>query len=190
MKTSKIQRKNQKMNQNNSKYRDTLVLALGEVAVAALTVGGFVAADAAFGTGFSLSVVWGALLGAAVIVANFFALSVSVSRAVDRYLAERGSAEMDEEQAEKFTNDHSAAIQNSIKLSYIIRTVSMLAVLVVAFLMQDVFNPLAAAIPLLAFRPLIMLSEVLRRKSDPPVDETKLIKYDNEETNEEKESDE
>ena len=178
------------MNQNNNKYRDTVVLALGELAVAALTVGGFFAADAAFGTGFSPSVIFGALLGAAVIVLNFLALSVSVNRAVDRYIAERGNVEMDDEQAEKFTNDHSAAIQNSIKLSYIIRTVSMLAVLVVAFLMQNVFNPLAAAIPLLAFRPLIMLSEVLRRKSDAPIDETKFVKYDNEETNEEKESDE
>ena len=187
---SKTQRKNQKMNKTNNKYRDTVVLALGELAVALLTVCGFLVADMAFGTGFSLAVVFGALLGAAVIVVNFFALSVSVNRAVDRYLAERGNAEMSDEEAEKFTNDHSAVIQNSIKLSYIIRTVSMLAVLVVAFLMQDVFNPLAAAIPLLAFRPLIMLSEVLRRRSDAPIDESKLIKYDNEETSEEKESDE
>lgn len=153
------------MNSKKSSYRETIVLAIGELAVAALTVVGFLIADIAFGTGFSYNVITGAALGALVIVLNFFFLSLSVNRAVDSYLEIRGTQEMSDEEAKKFTAEHSMAIQNSIKISYIVRTVTMLATLVVAFLLPSVFNPVAAAIPMLAFRPILYLDELMKGKA-------------------------
>ena len=95
------------MNSKKSSYRETVVLAIGELAVAVLTVVGFLIADLAFGTGFSYNVFTGAALGALVIVLNFFFLSLSVNRAVDSYLEIRGTQEMSDEEAEKFTAEHS-----------------------------------------------------------------------------------
>ena len=70
---------------------------------------------------------------------------------------------MDDEEAEQFAAENSMPIQNAIKTSYIIRTVTMIATLVVAFLL-DWFNPLATAIPLLAFRPLLTVIEMIKGK--------------------------
>ena len=70
---------------------------------------------------------------------------------------------MDEEEAQKFAEENSMPIQNAMKLSFIIRTVSMLAALVVAFIL-DWFNPIATAIPLLAYRPLLTLIETIKGK--------------------------
>ena len=70
---------------------------------------------------------------------------------------------MSEEEVIQFTNENSMQIQNAIKLSFIIRTVSILATLVVAFLL-DWFAPIATVIPLIMFRPLITAAEFLKRK--------------------------
>ncbi|MBQ7356869.1 MAG: hypothetical protein IJW66_05650, partial [Clostridia bacterium] len=123
----------------------------------------------------------------AVVVLNFLFLSLSVNRAVDSYLEARGSREMTDEEAEKFTAENSMAIQNKIKTSFIIRTVSMLLALVVAFLLEW-FNPLCTAIPLLAFNPLLSIGEMMRRRREPAPNPENFIKY--EENTEEKESDE
>ena len=55
------------------------------------------------------------------------------------------------------------AVQNAIKISFILRTASMLVALVIAFLL-DRFDPIATAIPLLAFRPLITVIEIVKGK--------------------------
>ncbi len=176
------------MNSSNN-YKEALVLTIGELLVAALTVLGFLVADIAFGTGFAYNVITGALLGCGVIVLNFFFLTLSVNRAVDKYLLERGKREMSEEEAEKFTNEHSATIQNSIKTSYIIRTFTILAALVIAFLFGGVFNPIATAIPLFCYRPILTVSELIRRKYDKAPDPDNFIEYkdDGNKENEEKE---
>ncbi len=163
------------------------MFAIGELIAAALTVLGFFICDIAFGTGFSYTVMAGAALGYGVIVTNFFFLSLSVNRAVDRYLTERGTREMSEEEAEKFTQEHSMAIQNSIKTSYIIRTLSMVATLIVAFLLQGIFNPLAAAIPMLCYKPVLSLGELVRRKYDNTPDPANFIEYKDGDDKEEKE---
>ena len=168
------------MENKTNTYKDVLILAIGEALAAFLTVLGFFVADLAFKTGFSYSVILGAILGFAVITANHLFLSISVNRAVDKYLAERGTREMSDEEAEKFTNEHSMQIQNSVKTSYIIRTFTMLATLVAAFLLGNIFNPLATVIPMLAYRPVLTLGEIFRRKHDPEPDKSKFIKYDNE----------
>ena len=172
------------MENKNQTYKDVTVLAIGEIVTAALTVLGFFIANVLFDTGFSFNVISGALLGCAVIVLNFLVLTVSVNRAVDKYLAERGTREMSDEEAEKFTNEHSMLIQNKIKASYIARTVSMLATLVLAFLLKGVFNPLATVIPMLAYRPILTLREMIRVKSFKAPVASKFIKYDDEEEKE------
>jgi uncharacterized membrane protein AbrB (regulator of aidB expression) len=70
---------------------------------------------------------------------------------------------MSDEEAEKFAAEHAMPVQNAIKTSFIIRTVSMLAALVVAFLL-DWFDPIATAVPLLAFQPLLTAIEIIKGK--------------------------
>ena len=172
------------MNENKLPVKEIASLALCEVGVAALVCGGFAVADALGAFEFSPTVITGALLGVAVIVLNYLFLTLSVNRAVENYLALRGDKEMSEEEASKFASENSMPIQNAIKTSFIIRTVSMLAALLVAFLTKW-FNPLTTAIPLLAFRPLLSLCESIRKKADKTPNPEKFIKYEDE-----KESDE
>lgn len=173
------------MNNNKLPKRDILLLAIGEIAVALLVTAGYLVADAFDILNFSYRVITGALLGVAVTVLNYLFLTVSVNRAIDGYLALRGDKEMDEETAAKFASEHSMPIQNAIKTSFIIRTVSMLIALLLAFLTGQ-FDPIATAIPLLAFRPLLTLSEMLRTKRSAPPNPDNFIKYNDDE----KESDE
>lgn len=75
-----------------------------------------------------------------------------------------GEGEDEPDEAELFAQKYALSVQNSVKLSYIIRTLSMLAVLVVAFIIPDVFNVIAAVIPMLMFRPILMLESYLRNR--------------------------
>ncbi len=155
------------MKKNKSKNHEAALLTAGEILVAAITVLGYLLVSLIFTeVVFDYTVITGAALGAAVIILNFLFLSVSVNRAVDEFLSLRTSREMTEEEAEAFAAEHSMKIENTIKTSFIIRTVTMLATLIVAFL-TPVFNPIAAAIPLLAFRPVLTVSSMLARKFTP-----------------------
>ena len=142
-------------------YIDSLWLALGEVLVAVLVTLGFLAAKA---LGLDVQIykaILGALLGGAVTVINFLILSISVNRAVNNYITERGNKEMDEEEAEKFANEHSLAVQNAMTKSYIFRTFLMMGTLVVA-LITGWFNPIAAVIPLLMYKPILYAVEFIK----------------------------
>ena len=172
------------MNENKLPKKEILTLALGEIAVGVLVCLGFAAASA-FGVGsFDYRVITGAALGIAVTVLNYLFLTVSVNRAVNNYIELRGDKEMSEEEAAKFASENSMPIQNAIKTSFIVRTLSILLTLVVAFVTK-LFNPLATVIPLLAFRPLLSLGEIIRKKADKEPNPEKFIKYEDE-----KESDE
>jgi hypothetical protein len=166
--------------------RELRVLIFGEAAVAVLTVAGAFLVSLFSEYVFGFSAVTGALLGALIVVLNFAFLSLSVNRAVDEYLAVRGSREMTEEEAERFTAENSMVIQNKIKTSYIIRTTTMLAALVIAFL-TGWFNHLCTVIPFLAFKPILSIGEMLRKKYDPAPNPDNFVKY---KENDEKESDE
>ena len=72
---------------------------------------------------------------------------------------------MDEEEIEKFTKEQSAKMNNAIKLSFLLRTGSMLAALIVA-LITPYFNAIATLVPLLMLRPILTVSGLLRRKED------------------------
>lgn len=155
------------MKKTKSKNYEVIFLSLGELAVAALTViGYFIVSLIVEAVRFDWRVFTGAALGAGVIILNFLFLSLSVNRSVDEFLALRKEREMTEEEAEAFAAEHSIKIQNTIKTSFIIRTVTMLAALVVAFLV-DAFDPIATAIPLLAFRPVLTLAGIIARKFTP-----------------------
>ncbi len=167
------------MKRNNAHYKETAILAFGEVIVCALVVLGFFVSNLIFETGFTYRIFTGALLGSVVSVANFFGLSYSVNRAVDRFIALRGQREMTEEEALKFTAEHSMRIQNSIRTSFIIRITTMLAALVLAFVL-DWFAPLATAIPLLAYRPILVVGEAIRRRADKLPNPANFIVYNNE----------
>lgn len=144
--------------QKNSGYKDILILAVGELAVSAVTVGIFMLLGA-----FSYKVVTGALLGCVVAVLNFVFLTVSVNRATNRFMALRGDKEMDEEEAAKFAAEHVGEFQNAQKLSYILRTFTMLGALVLAFLSKQ-FDVIATAVPLLLFQPILIISQNILKK--------------------------
>ncbi len=149
------------MESKGAASRQIILLALGEVITSALVCLVYFLLGS-----FELQVVWGALLGSCVTVANFIFLTISVNRAVDRYLELRGSREMSEEEAEAFAQQHAMAVQNAATRSFIIRTVSMLATLVAAFLFTSWFAPLATAIPLLMFRPILYVLELIKKKGE------------------------
>ena len=91
-------------------------------------------------------------------------MCISVNRAIDNIMAERGNAEMDDEQATEFAQKHKGNLSRTIQLSGAIRTASIIVVLVLAFVMGDYFDVIATLIPLVAFRPILMLTELIPKK--------------------------
>ena len=151
------------MDKKKLPLRDIAFMAIGEFAIALLVIVAFIIADALSLTEFEYRVITGALLGLTVTLLNYIFLILSVDKAVNDFMALRGNKEMDDEEAEKFASEHAMPVQNAIKISFITRTASMLVTLVVAFIL-DWFNPIATAIPLLAFRPLLTVIEMIKGK--------------------------
>ena len=145
----------------NEASRQILLLILGEIIVSSLVCLVYFLLGR-----FELQVILGTLLGSTVTVANFAVLAFSVNRAVDKYIELRGSREMSEEEAEAFAKEHSMVVQNAAMKSFILRTASMLAALVVAFLFTNLFSTLATAIPLLMFRPILYVLELIKSKGE------------------------
>ena len=141
-----------------SVYIDTVWLALGEAIVALLISAVYLLLKR-----FDYTVLTGAILGGAVAAVNFLILSVSVNRAINGYVAERGEGEMDEEEAEKYAKDHGTAVQNAMLKSYTLRMFLMVAALLLAMI-TGWFSPLATAIPLLLYRPILYAIEFIKVK--------------------------
>ena len=140
------------------------MLAIGELVVSLLVVSGYLIADLLFdGVEFTYRVITGVLLGSLVTIANYVFMIMSINKQLNRFIELRGNAEMDDDAAKKFASENSAPIQKAISLSFIIRTVTMLATFVVAFLL-DCFSPIATVIPLLAFRPILTIGELIKSK--------------------------
>ena len=113
---------------------------------------------------FDASVAFGASLGSAVTVINFIFLVLTANRAVDKAMADRGDGEMSDEEASKFAEEHKASLAVAIKVSYIVRTASIAGALLLAFLLSDTFNVIATVIPLVMYRPIITLSQIIKKK--------------------------
>lgn len=166
--------------------KDVLPMTIGELfAVLAIMLGCWLL-DLLNVITFDIRMVYGAILGAVVTVANYLVLIISVDREIDKYLDLRGQKQMSDEEAEVFTKQHAASIQKAVQTSSVLRTLSLVAALLVAFLTK-LFNPIATIIPLLAYRPLLTIIELIKNKNAPKPDPQKYIKYDY--IDEEKESD-
>lgn len=139
-------------------YYEILTLILGELILSALICVGYLIFNK-----FDYKVLTGVTLGSLVTVLNFLYLAITTTRAIDNFLLLRGDKEMSEEENAAFVNEHQAKIQNKIKLSYIIRTFTMLATLVIAFLIKH-FAVVATLIPLLMFRPITIIAAQIKRK--------------------------
>ena len=146
------------MKNKNSATATLTALVFGELIVSASTVGVSVLIEK-----YSYKVVTGVIFGFLVAVFNFIFLTISVNRAVNKFVELRGNAEMSEEEAEKFAAEHIGGIQTAQKLSYLVRTATMIGALVLAFI-TGYFNVLATVIPLLAFQPILLVSQLILQK--------------------------
>lgn len=147
------------MKENKFPIYETMAIAVGEIICSAIVCGVFLILKK-----FALSVLLGAVLGSVVTVLNFVFLVISTNRAIDNALAERGEGEMTDEEAAEFAAKHQGKIQAAARISYIARTASVALCLVLAFLLDGVFNVISTAIPLLLFRPILTVSQLIKKK--------------------------
>ena len=146
------------MNKTKLPYYEIFSLLIGEVILSALISVGYLIAGK-----FDYTVITGAALGSLVTVLNFLYLAITTTKAINEFLELRGAIEMTEEESTAFAVEHQIKIQNAMKVSYIIRTVTMLLCLVLAFLL-NVFSVIATLIPLVAYRPITMVAALIKRK--------------------------
>ena len=174
------------MDSNKIPLREVIAIAVGEVIVGALICLVFLLCGK-----YDYKVLLGAVLGISVTVANFLFLCITVNRALDRCLAnftptltektaepiiiessdddgedndgEETADEPYEDEAAKFARENVGKLQNAIKLSYIVRMSTVIAALVIALITKQ-FNVIATVIPLLCLRPILNLSEMIKRK--------------------------
>lgn len=123
-------------------YRETGIIAAGELICSAVMIGIF----AALGY-FEMRVLWSAAAGSLVMIVNYFFMSVTVSLAADR--AQKG----DVQQAQKM-----------IRLSSTVRLLAMGAAMLVGIKLGA--NVIALVLPLIFARPILMLAEFFRKKVD------------------------
>ena len=123
-------------------FRETAIIALGELICSGVMVAVFAALGA-----FRWNVLWGALAGSAVMTANYFFMAVTVSLAADR--AQQGEVE----QAKKM-----------VQLSSTFRLIAMGLVLFLGVKLGA--NVIALALPLAFARPILMLAEFFRKKGE------------------------
>lgn len=142
-------------------FEPAMIMAIGELIVTVVVVLIYLLIGK-----YDYTVLLGALLGALVMVGNMLFLSISVNRAVNKYLALRGDKEMSDEEAEDFNKKYAVGVQNAMNISYIVRTLTLIASLVLAFALAGgkVFSPLPTAITLLMYRPIIYVGELIRTR--------------------------
>lgn len=128
------------MDHRKTVLKETGAVAVGELVCSALMVGVF----AALGY-FQMNVLWGALAGSIVMIANYFFMAITVNLAADR--AEKGEVT----QAKKM-----------VQISSTVRLVFMGVALVVGIKLGA--NVIALALPLAFLRPILMVTEFFRKK--------------------------
>ena len=123
-------------------YRETGIVAVGEILCCALMVGVF----AALGF-FQMNVLWGALAGAGVMTANYFFMAVTVSLAADK--AQQGQTKQ---------------AKQMVQISSTVRLILMGIVLVAGIKLGA--NVIALALPLVFVRPIITVAEFFRKSGE------------------------
>ena len=170
--------------------KDLLPVVIGELIVAALVVVGGYLLGITGTAKFDYRIITGALLGVVVMSINYAFLIKTVDKQLGAFAQSRGNKEMTEEEAEEYAKVNSASVQKAFALSTTVRTFSMMAALVIAFVL-DWFNPIATAIPMFAFRFVLSAVELIRGRNRKAPDPSKFIKYDyDEEEKNEQEDDE
>lgn len=131
------------MNSKDSVIKQLITTVVGECICTLLMLGIYAAVGR-----FSLSVLWGAIFGCAISCANFFALSITVSRA-----------------ALKVQEGEEAAAKAKllIQASSIVRLIVM-AALYIVILKAKICDPLASILPLLFIRVGITVTEFFRKE--------------------------
>ena len=140
-------------------YYEMISLLIGEILVSGITAIVFLCISR-----FTYAVIFGALLGTVLTLANFYALSISTTVALNRAIEEVGGEAMGEDAAKDFATKHQAKIQVILTASYIARMVSLLGALVVAFIFSSIFDPIATAAPLLLYRPILMIAQLIGKR--------------------------
>lgn len=127
-------------NQTAQTFRDILPVMLGELLLTGIMLGVY----ALIGR-FSTKVLWGALLGAGVVLLNFSVMIFALLKAEKRGSPEKG--------------------QLYVKATYALRML-LLAVVLILALKSKAFDPLATALPL-CFQPVaVWLFELFRKKGE------------------------
>ena len=121
--------------------RETALIAVGELLCCGIMVGGFALLGA-----FSWQVLWGAVVGFVLTVANFFVMAVGTALAADKAEDQNVTAGKN-------------IIRGSMALRYIV-----LFVVLIAFAKSGICNVLAMVLPLAFVRPVLMMGEFFRKK--------------------------
>jgi hypothetical protein len=147
------------MNKQKLPLREIFAILIGEILTSAVICGVYLIIKK-----FTYKVFLGVLLGSTVTLLNFLVLSIMTNRVINRFLEARGDEELSDEEAGALAMKFQGQVQNQIKISFIVRTAVLALTLVVAFLV-DVFEVLPTVIPLLMLRPIITVSEFIKRKA-------------------------
>ena len=120
------------------------------VSLAALILTGAMLAVYALIGRLTVNVIGGALFGYVMSVANFFALSVTVSRAADRVQA----------------GESPASCAGSVRVSSAVRLIVLLVIYFIVLKFSPM-DPLASVIPLLLMQIAIRVTEFFRKEDEP-----------------------
>lgn len=121
-------------------YRESAIIAIGEVILSAVMVGVYVALGY-----FKMNVLWGALTGCVAMSANYFLMAVIVSVATD-----------------KATAGEVAQAQKIVKISSLVRLLLLALIMFVGYKLGA--NVIAMLLPLLFVRPIMLVAEFFRKK--------------------------
>ena len=150
------------MKQKNPVLTETVRLACGELIVSAIVVLVYALIQKTVRWQVPVS----ALIGSAVMVANFFFLAKSTDNLFMLAMQARGDKEMDEEEIAKFTAEYQMKLAARTQFSFIIRMISMAATIALTFIFLE---GIAATVPLLMQRPLLYVGEFFRKKEDQKI---------------------
>jgi len=131
------------MNSRTFILQETFFLLLGELLCSAMIVGIYALIGA-----LQPGVIWGVLVGSLLSAANFFMLGVSTDAA-----------------ASKAQEQNVKGGKTLIRLSYQLRLIVLFIVLF-AFAKSGLCSPLAMVLPLVLFRPILMVIEFLRKPGE------------------------
>lgn len=128
---------------NDAAIKQFIRVAIAELVCIALMLIVYLVIDR-----FTLKVVYGAILGGVLTLANFLALSITVSKAADR--AENGDP---------------VKAKTAVQGSSVLRLFILAAVYIIA-LRTDFFDPIAAVLPLLFLQICVSLVEYFRKDGE------------------------